>query len=241
MDNRNINDAVAKQQYTMTAINNLAVLLNESLERMNEQMSSCMLSKGGKKSCKNPSGKGGKMSVKGMKGLQNQIGQQLQKLKEGMDAKNGKSGRNKAENYSLNKEIARLAAQQEALRNEINRYQDEIGSKGMKEQSSINEVVKEMEKIERDLINKKVTQETMRRQQEIMTRLLESEKAEQIREQEEKREATESKNQKISNPEPNFKYNIKGKSSFDNIQLALPVLSSFYKSKVNSYIVKIGN
>ena len=241
MENRNINDAVAKQQYTMTAINNLAVLLNESLERMNEQMSSSMQSKGGKKSCKNPSGKGGKMSVKGMKGLQNQIGQQLQKLKEGMDAKNGKSGGNKAENYSLNKEIARLAAQQEALRNEMQRYQNDIGSKGIKEQSVINEAVKEMEMIERDLINKNLTQETMRRQQEIMTRLLESEKAEQIREQEEKREAIESKNQKLSNPGSNFKYNMKGKASFDNIQLSLPALSSFYKNKVNSYIVKIGN
>jgi len=240
MDNRNINDAVAKQQYTMTSINNLAVLLNESLERMKEQMSSNMQSKGGKKSCKNSSGKEGRASVKGMKGLQNQIGQQLQKLKEGMDAKSGKSGGKKAANGGINKEIARLAAQQEALRNEMKRYQDEMGSRGLKEQGSLNEAVREMEKIEMDLINKNVTQETMRRQQEIMTRLLESEKAEQIRDQEEKRESTESKNNKISNPVQNFKYNMKRKASFDNIQLFLPVLSSFYKSKVNSYIVKIG-
>jgi len=203
-------------------------------------MSSNMQSKGGKKSCKNSSGKEGRASVKGMKGLQNQIGQQLQKLKEGMDAKSGKSGGKKAANGGINKEIARLAAQQEALRNEMKRYQDEMGSRGLKEQGSLNEAVREMEKIEMDLINKNVTQETMRRQQEIMTRLLESEKAEQIRDQEEKRESTESKNNKISNPVQNFKYNMKRKASFDNIQLFLPVLSSFYKSKVNSYIVKIG-
>jgi hypothetical protein len=77
------------------------------------------------------------------------------------------------------------------------------------------------------------------RQQNIMTRLLESEKAEQTREQEEKRESTEAKNQKISNPGPDFQYNMKRKASQDNIQLVLPYLSSYYKSKVSSYIVKI--
>ncbi len=240
MDSRNINVAVAKQQYSMTAINNLAVLLNESLDKMNEQMSSSMQSKGGKKACKNPSGKGGKMSAKGMKELQDQIGKQLQQLKTGMESKTGKDGNSKAGQTALNKQIAKLAAQQEALRNEMQRYQEEMGSKGMKDQGGMNEASKEMEQIEKDLINKSITQETIMRQQRIMARLLESEKAEQTREQEEKRESTEAKNQKFSNPGQNFQYNMKKKTSLDNIQLTLPVVNSFYKSKVSSYIVKIG-
>jgi hypothetical protein len=139
----------------------------------------------------------------------------------------------------MNREIAKLAAQQEALRNEMQKYQDEMGSRGLKEQGTLNEAGREMEQLEKDLINKNITQETLLRQQKIMSRLLESEKAEQTREQEEKRESTEAKNQKISNPGLNYQYNMKKRASQDNIQLVLPVMSSFYKSKVNGYIVKI--
>ena len=85
--------AVANQQFAMTSINNLALLLNESLEKMNQKMSSSMKAKSGNKSCQNPSGSGkGKKSAKNMKDLQEKIGKQLQKLKEGMDGakKDGK-------------------------------------------------------------------------------------------------------------------------------------------------------
>ena len=240
MDNRNINIAVAKQQYTMTALNNLAILLNESLEKMKEQMSMNMQSKGGSKSCQKPSSKGGKMSAKNMKDLQQKIGQQLEKLKTGLEGTKKQGIGNMQQQSGMNREIARLAAQQEALRNEMQKYQDQMGSKGMRDKGSLNEAAREMEKIEKDLINRNITRETMLRQQNILTRLLESEKAEKTREQEEKRESTEANNQKISNPGLNYQYNMKKKASKDNIQLILPVLSSFYKSKVNSYIVKIG-
>ena len=242
MDSRNINLAVAKQQYAMTSINNLALLLNEALQKMNEQMSSNIKSKSGKKSCQNPSSKGkGKTSAKGMKDLQQNIGKQLEKLKAGIEGakKDGKSG-NQGQS-DMNKEIAKLAAQQEALRNEMQKYQDEMGSKGVKDQGSMNEAARDMEQIEKDLINKRISQETIRRQQNIMTRLLESEKAEQMRDQEEKRESTEAKTQQNSNPGQNYQYNIKKRASQDNIRLVLPGITSFYKSKVNNYIVKIEN
>lgn len=242
METRNTNIVVAKQQYAMTSINNLALLLNESLQKMNEKMSSSMKSKAGNKSCNNPSGKGkGKMSAKNMKDLQQNIGKQLEKLKAGMEGakKDGKG--NQQGTNGMSREIARLAAQQEALRNEMQRYQDEIGSKGVKNQGSLNEATTDMEQIEKDLINKRITQETIRRQQNIMTRLLESEKAEQIREKQEKRESTEAIFSKNSNPGSNYQYNTKVRASYDNIQLILPSINSFYKSKVNSYIVKIEN
>jgi hypothetical protein len=105
----------------------------------------------------------------------------------------------------------------------------------------LSEAVQEMEQIEKDLINKRITQETIQRQQNIMTRLLESEKAEQLRDQEEKRESTEAKTQNNSNPSLNYQYNTKKRMSQDNIQLVLPGLNYFYKNKVSSYIVKIEN
>jgi hypothetical protein len=242
LDIRNINMAVAKQQYSMTSINNLALLLDESLQKMNEKMSGSMSSKKGKKSCQKPGGKGkGKMSCSSMKDIQEGIGKQLEKLKAGLE-KSGKDGKGSMQGQNgMNKEIAKLAAQQEALRNEMQKYQDEMGSKGTKEQGTLNDAGKEMEQIERDLVNKRITQETVRRQQNIMTRLLESEKAEQMREQEEKRESTEAKTTKNSNPAMNYQYNIKNRASQDNIRLILPGINSFYQNKVNSYIVKIEN
>jgi hypothetical protein len=242
LDARNINMAVAKQQYSMTSINNLALLLAESLEKMNEKMSGSMSSKKSNKSCQKPGGKGkGKMSSKTMKDIQQSIGKQLEKLKAGMDKAN-KDGKGSRQGQSgMNKEIAKLAAEQEALRNEMQKYQDEMGTKGVKEQGSLNEASKEMEQIEKDLINKRITQETIRRQQSIMTRLLESEKAEQLRDQEEKRESTEAKSHQNSNPVVNYQYNKEIRASQDNIRLTLPGIISFYQSKVNSYIVKIEN
>jgi len=240
MDSRNINLAVAKQQYSMTSINNLALLLNESLEKMNEQRSSGSKSKGGKKSCPNPGAKGAKPSMKGIRELQENLGKQLQQLKAGMDATSGKNGGVTAKQNAMNKQIAKLAAQQEALRNEMQQYQNQRGSKGVKNQGDLNDVEKEMEQIEHDLINKSITKETIQRQQKIMSRLLESEKAEQMRDQEEKRESEEAKSRKTSNPNQYFKYNAKKRAGIDHIELTLPVVSSFYKSKISSYTVKIG-
>ena len=242
LNTRSINIAVAKQQYTMTAINNLALLLDEALQRMNEQMSSNMKSKPGNKACKSPSSQGkGKMQAKGMKDLQNKIGKQLEKLKSGMekakkDGKGGMQGQG-----GINREIAKLAAQQEALRNEMQKYQDEMNSKGLKDQGALNEAKNDMEQIEKDLINKQITQETINRQQNIITRLLESEKAEQMREQEERRESTEAKNQHVSSPDKGYQSNFKKRESQDNIRLVLPEINSFYKTKVNNYIIKIEN
>jgi hypothetical protein len=242
MDSKNIAMAVAKQQYAMTSINNLALLLNESLEKMNEESNSCKQAKAGNKSCKKPGGKGkGKMSAKSMKELQDNIGKQLEKLKAGMEGAK-KDGKPNAQGQGeMSREIAKLAAQQEALRNEMRKYQDDLGTKGLKDQGSLNEAERDMEQIEKDLVNKRVTQETMMRQQNIMSRLLESEKAEQMRDQEEKRESTEAKNQQNSNPGSNFQYNNKKRASQDNIQLVLPGINSFYKTKISSYIVKIEN
>jgi len=89
------------------------------------------------------------------------------------------------------------------------------------------------------LINKRISQETIRRQQMILTRMLESEKAEQMREREEKRESTEAESREYGNHFSNFKYKVKGKNEQDLLQLILPGISPYYKSKVNDYILKI--
>jgi len=240
MEERNIDNAAAKQQFAMTSINNLALLLNEALQNMDQQLNSCSKSRSGNKSCSRPGGKGkGKMSAKSMKEMQENIGKQLEQLKAGMEKMNKAGQTGMQGQKAMSEQIARLAAEQEALRNEMRKYQDEMGTKGLKQQGYLSDAEREMEQNERDLINKRITQETIRRQQRIMSRLLESEKAEQIREQEEKRESTEAKSQNISNPGTDFQYNFKKRAGQDNLQLTLPAFTLFYKNKVSGYIVKI--
>ncbi|MFA5727464.1 MAG: hypothetical protein WC886_07485, partial [Saccharofermentanaceae bacterium] len=237
MNNRQTSSALSQQQLTMTAMNNLALLLNESLEKMNQQMSMSMMGKGKKSSCQKTSNPKGKGSMKNMKSMQQKLGEQLEKIKDGIEKMKNSGKGNKNGNSELNKQIAKLAAQQEAIRNEMQKYKDELSEQGIKDGGSLKETIKTMEQNETDIINKRITQETMNRQQSILTRMLESEKAEQEREKEEKRESTEAKNQKYSNPFFDFKYKSKERSDQETLQLVTPSLSNFYRAKVNTYIL----
>lgn len=241
MSGRLINNALTQQQLSMTSMNNLALLLNESLNQMNQQMSMSMMGKGKKSSCQKSASPKGKGSMKNMKSLQQKMGEDLQKLKEGMEQSKSPGKSDKKGQSEISKQIAKLAAEQEAIRNELQKYRDALTEQGIKDGGSLKETIRAMEQNETDLINKQITQETIKRQQTIMTRMLESEKAEQQREKEEKRESNEAKNQLYSNPLNDFKYKSKERSDIESLQLSLPVLNNFYKNKVNHYVLKIAN
>ncbi len=97
-----------------------------------------------------------------------------------------------------------------------------------------------MEKNERDILNKRISQETLNRQQKILTRMLESEKAEEKRDKEEKRESTEAKNQKLSNPSANFEYKKNNAAGKEILNFTPAPVNFYYKSKASEYIIKIG-
>jgi len=83
-----------------------------------------------------------------------------------------------------------------------------------------------------------INNETLKRQQEILTRLLESEKAEKERDLDEKRESKEMKNPNFSNPNQFFEYK-KLKSKEVELLKTIPVtLTPFYKYKANEYFYK---
>jgi hypothetical protein len=68
--------------------------------------------------------------------------------------------------------------------------------------------------------------------------MLESEKAELKRGEEEKRQSTEAKNPKISNPFSNLKYNIIKNATTDLLKTVQPSYNYYYKNKINSYFLK---
>jgi hypothetical protein len=238
MNDRNVQIAASKQQYIMTSVNNLALMLDESLKKMEiEMQGQCKGS--GKSSCNKPGGKG-KKSIKSMRQMQEQLNKQMEALKGELESQKKQSQGQKGSsgNKQMSEKLARLAAEQEAIRNEMRKYQDQLNEQGIKPNGQLNDAMLKMEQTEKDLVNKRILQETLNRQQEILTRLLESEKAELQREQEKRRQSTEAKNQKISNPSSKFQYNIQKTSTMEMLKSELPSYNYFYRNKINSYFLK---
>lgn len=217
------------QQFVMTSVNNLALLLSEALDQMMNAMQ--MQSSG---QCKKGSPKpgNGKVSMKSMRQLQQSLNQQIQKMKEkGNVPANGKEGRNGANSEGF----ARMAAQQEAIRRMMEQYEDQMKEQGMGNNKELKDMREQMDKTETELVNKMITQQTIDRLKDIETRLLKHEKADQIREQEEKRESKEGKDINNRNPEDFLEYNRLQDNEIELLRTMPPNLQPFYKEKVNQY------
>ena len=88
---------------------------------------------------------------------------------------------------------------------------------------------------ETDIINNRITQETITRQEEILTRLLEAENAVREKEQEEVRESNEW-NFTHENKTKQYLDYIKKKQAQEELLKTTPIqLKPYYKKKVNSY------
>jgi len=195
-----------------------------------------------KSSCKNgkPKPGSGSGSMKSMRQLQEQLNKQIESLKKGKNDDGKKEGGQKSQSgQGMSEQLARMAAEQEAIRNQMGKLSEQLDKEGQFGASKeIKKIMEEMEKTETDLVNKMLTQETLLRQKEILTRLLKSEKAELEREKEEKRESTEASDQDFRNPEKYFEYNGKELNEVELLKTMPPSLNPFYKSKVNQYFYK---
>jgi hypothetical protein len=253
---RNSGDGSMRMQATMGSVNQLALMLNESLEEMQNQMKKQMQSKGQKGNCKKPGkGSGNNPSSQGkpaanLRKLQEQLNRQLQEMKEAMEKgqkpgdkpgdkkgeKPGMSGSKGQSGQSLvpgnSEQYAKLAAQQEALRRQMQQLMDKLKNKG---KNPGGDAVELMEQTEKDLVNKQLTNETMRRQQDILSKLLESEKAEREREEDEQRKSNEAKNGILSNPEQFLEYKRLKEREMELLNTVPPSFTPYYKEKVNNY------
>jgi hypothetical protein len=228
-------EAMSRQQFAMTSINNLALMLNEALSQMQAD-SKKKSDKPGSGSCSKPGGTGKKPSMANMRQMQEQLNKQIQKLKEGMEKGGNKPGNKQGGQGmgGMSQELAKLAAQQEAIRKELSKMADQLNKDG-KGGGNIGKLAEKMEETETDLVNKLLSNETMKRQQEILTRLLESEKAEKEREMDEKRQSNEAKNENLSNPNEFLEYNRLKQKETELLKTVPPSLNPFYKTKVNEY------
>src|SRR5690606_12910321 len=199
-------------------------------------------------SCKNPGGT--KPSPSPGQQMQDIITGQ-QQLGEGMSQgeKSGKSGSSGKGNegsegsdgeYGNAEQLAKLAQQQATLRKQIQDLSSMLNSMGIngnaKELKAIQEM---MDKNETDLVNRNLTAQLMLRQKQIMTKMLETEKA--IREQEEddKRVGNTGKNEQRPMPPELQKYLKQKAEMLDAYQTTPPVLKPYYRKLNDNYFNQI--
>ena len=96
-----------------------------------------------------------------------------------------------------------------------------------------------MEETENDIVNRMISDQTIQRQEEILTRLLESERAEREREQDEERKSTEAKNNFNRNPDAFEEYKRLKQKEMELLRTVPPSLNSYYRKKVNDYFESI--
>ena len=243
IDDHRKKDLAKHQQLVMTSYNNLALLLNEALQSMQSQMQSQSPGSG---SCNKPGGKGKpkpgqSMSSGDMKEMLKKQLEQMQKRPNPGGSKEGNQPGNKpgASGQNLlglgNKEIAKMAAEQTAIRQRLEQMKNELNKEGQGLGNKLNPLIKELEDQEKDLINRNINKEMINRQRDIMTRLLESEKALMERGFEEKRESKSGKDENYGNKIRFDEYNKQKLKQIELLKSADPVYKKYYKDKANQY------
>jgi uncharacterized protein with von Willebrand factor type A (vWA) domain len=143
-----------------------------------------------------------------------------------------------AQPMSMSEQLARLAAEQEAIRMQLRKITEEY-KRGGENTQALDQLQREMERTELDIVTRNITRQTIQRQQRILTRLLEHEKAQLQREQEERREGTTAKNYQISNPADVFEYNRNRNRELEMLRSLPPELKPFYRSLVENYFLNV--
>ena len=134
----------------------------------------------------------------------------------------------------MSKEFAEMAARQAALRKALKELSQEKKEQG-KGNPELDNLSDEMNKVEIDLVNKRLNAETLKRQQDIMTRLLEAEKSDRQRDQDEKRQAETAREQKRSMPPALEQYIRQREAEIEQYKSVSPDLRPYYKFLVEEY------
>ncbi|MBB5397344.1 DUF4175 family protein [Mucilaginibacter sp. AK015] len=215
-------EAMRNQQFAMTSMNNLALLLSEALDQLQKQQN-----KSGK-------GKGKQPSLSQLSKMQEQLNKNMQKARDEMQkmgnpqqGKNGKQG--------ISEQFAKMAREQQMIRQSLQQLNQENNKDGTNSLGNLDKIAKEMEQTENDLVNKRITNEALKRQQQIQSRLLEAEKAEQEREQDQKRESRAANDMPPGYIKALQDYERVKTKQTEQIKTVPPALNLYYRQKIKHY------
>lgn len=232
LEERRTPQAANVQQRAMTGLNDLALMLNESMENMQQQMAGMMA---GDQQCENPgSGKGnkpGKPSDNPGSDSQRSLNDAMEGMKEGLkkgeDGKGGEGG--------SSEEFAKMAARQAALRKALEGKQKARQQGGEGTDPELQELIDKMNQAEEDMVNKRLTNQMMERQQEILSKMLEHERAEREQKMEEKRKSETAEQQRKEIPPSLEKYLKQRKAEIEMFKRVTPELNPYFQGLVDEY------
>ncbi|WP_461789023.1 DUF4175 family protein [Pedobacter sp.] len=221
LGDRRTGEASRSQQFAMTSLNNLALMLNEALEQLQNAMKNAKSGKGKQK-----------QSMQQLQQMQEQLNKNMQQAKEKMEREGNMGTVPKGQ---MSQEFAKMAQQQQMLREALEKVNKEDNKNGKGTLGNLNQAIQEMKQSELDLVNKRITQETINRQKNLMVKLLDAEKAQREQEQDEKRESNAAKQFPPSYQQMLDKFNKSMQSETELIKKLPPNLNYYYKNKVAEY------
>jgi hypothetical protein len=232
LGDRHTPEATSNQQYAMTSMNNLALMLSEALEQLQNS----------KADGKSGKGKGKKQSIAALAKMQEQLNQNMQKAREQMQKQGnkGQSGQGQqGQGGNMSEQFAKFAREQEMIRQLLQQINQDENKDGTGSLGNLDKISQQMEQNERDLVHRAITDETLKRQQQIQSRLLEAEKADQEREQDQKRESNAGKDLPPGYIKALQDYQqVKAKQT-EQIKTVSPAINFYYKQKINIYFDQI--
>jgi hypothetical protein len=209
--------ASTEMQFSMTAINNLALMLDSHFDMMMQMMKNAKPGKG--------KSKNGKQSLSQM---QEQLNQRIQELKG-----SGKQGR------ELSEELAEMAAEQERIRRALQEMQEKMKNENGGKMPG-GDLSQKMEETETELVNKQLTDKLIERQKDILTRLLESEKSAREQDLDEERKGETAKDYEKEIPPAVEEYLRLKEKEVELLKTVPPKLYPYYKKEVSEYFKRIG-
>ena len=234
MSDRHTGQATNRQQYAMTSFNNLALMLDEVLQQMQMKLASMMPGTG---NCEKPGGMGSKPSASEIRKQQEGMAKKLQALQEQLGKKGGPKGKT-GMGGQMSEQLAKLAAEQAAIREAVEKLSEQLNEQGNGAGNDLKRIAQEMNQNEKDMVNKKIDQQTLNRQKDIQVRLLQHEKAEREQEYDNKRQAETAKDYPTSNPKDFLEYKKKQEREVELLRTIPANLKPYYKDRVNEYFSK---
>jgi hypothetical protein len=212
--------AMSSQQFVMTATNNLALLLNEALENLEEQMAE---GEPGDQNCERPAQ--GKSGLNLLKQQSENLKQQLEQMIEQM-----KNGGGEQMNQKMGQALMQHELMQQMLRDIMNN--GTVGSDARDALQKIDDMLDYNRKL---LMNKQINAQMIARQNDITTRLLEAENAELEREYEDERESNTAE-EFYSDPVLFFENEKENYSILEYLNRNTHRLNHFYNRKYKQYL-----
>ncbi|MFA9391462.1 MAG: hypothetical protein ACERKD_16755 [Prolixibacteraceae bacterium] len=220
-----ISQAKINQQIVLTSANNLALFLSEVIKNLQQQMANSMP---GNQNCEKPGNNPNpNSSSNSMKSMQQGLQQQLEKMMQMM--KNGENGQ------GMNGEMGKALSQQEKMQNMLQKMMNQ-GNVGSDAYETLKQAEQLLNKVREDIIRNNVSNQTVNRQKEILTRLLEAENAENERELDDKRKSNTAEEQRISETAKYFDTNLSNDNFKEKLIKQKLVLKKYYQGKYQHYI-----